>query len=116
MLFRSEGNAGKIRVVNAGNPNRELLHGLGLDRLFSVENGNNSESSRSLPSTEELQPLPDTDITSLNKPLDREATADLMLEAHTNLIRADSQNAEKFREVTQCLREKIERRHAEMKK
>ncbi len=113
--LRQDEPTGKIHVVNAAPPNRDLLHGLGLDRLFNVENGDYFTPSHPRPPERELQRLPDTDVTSLGHPLDREATADLMLEAHSDLIRANASNAEKFSEVTRCLRDKIARRQAELK-
>jgi len=55
--------------------------------------------------------LPDTDLTQMTHPLEKDETTDLMIEAHDNLVRADERNAAKFRELTRFLREAVERRH-----
>jgi hypothetical protein len=41
--------------------------------------------------------------------------AEAMLEAHTDLIRTDERNEQKFRDVTKSLRERIERPAGEKK-
>jgi hypothetical protein len=49
--------------------------------------------------------LPDTDITQLKQPLDRDGAADLMIEAHDNLVRVDQRNTPRFKELARILRE-----------
>jgi hypothetical protein len=59
--------------------------------------------------------LPDTDIDALAKPLDKKETANLMLDAHNNLMRADEHNAPRFSSVTKFLRDNVERRRNDKK-
>ena len=56
--------------------------------------------------------MPDTDVTHLTQPLNKNETADLMLEAHTNLTQVDERNVPKFRDLTKFLRDNVERRRA----
>jgi anti-sigma B factor antagonist len=106
LRLRQNGRDATIGVVNIGSRNLELLEMLGLDRLFTM----NSGTVPALDETE-YENLPDTDLTQLTHPLDKDETADLMIEAHDNLIRADERNAVKFKELTRFLRETIERHH-----
>jgi len=106
LRLRQDGRDATICVVNIGSRNMELLQMLGLDRLFTM----NSVTVPALAEAE-YEKLPDTDLTQLTHPLDKDETADLMIEAHDNLIRADERNASKFRELTRFLRETVERRH-----
>jgi anti-sigma B factor antagonist len=106
LRLRQNGRDATICVVNIGSRNVELLQMLGLDRLFTM----NSGTAPSLMEAE-YEKLADTDLTQLTHLLDKDETADLMIEAHDNLIRADERNAPKFKELTRFLRETIERRH-----
>jgi anti-anti-sigma regulatory factor len=103
------GAGGAVRVVNVGPRNLELLQTLGLDRLFGMEPKAAGTAKYSPPPEAKFSRLPDSDVSHLATPLNRTDTADLMLEAHDNLIRADRRNLAKFKDLTTFLREKIER-------
>lgn len=105
LRLRQSGRTATVHVVNIGSRNLELLQTLGLDRLFTM----NSNSPPPLADTD-YRKLPDTDVTQLTHPLDKDETTDLMIEAHDNLIRADERNATKFKELTRFLREAVDRR------
>jgi anti-anti-sigma regulatory factor len=99
------GRAAPVHVINIGPRNMESLQTLGLDRLFTMNSGEPP------PLTEDdYHILPDTDLTQLARPPGKDETADLMIEAHTNLIRADERNASRFKELTRFLRQSVERR------
>jgi anti-anti-sigma regulatory factor len=106
LRLRQNGKLATVHIVMISPRNLELLETLGLDRLFTVDSG------IPLPLAEaDYRKLPDTDLTQLTHPLDKDETTDLMIEAHDNLVRADEHNAPKFRELTRFLREAVERRH-----
>jgi len=102
--------AGQIHVANVGQRNLELLQTLGLDRLFGMDQPAGRNLHYDAPAGLAFQRLPDSDVTQLSKPLNKSDTADLMLEAHDNLIRADQRNLAKFKDITSFLREKVDKR------
>jgi len=106
LRLRQNGPTASIHIVNITPRNMDLLQTLGLDRLFLI-----NADAPALPANADYHPLPDTDITQLKQPLDKEETADLMIEAHDNLVRVDPRNTPKFKELARFLREAVERRH-----
>jgi anti-anti-sigma factor len=110
LRLRKNGGPAAIHIVNVSPRNLDLLQTLGLDRLFIL----NSTTPQPLAETE-YHLLPDTDPAQATHPLDKDETADLMIEAHDNLVRADERNAPRFRELTRFLRDAIERRRQNQK-
>jgi anti-sigma B factor antagonist len=110
LRLRQGGRHGKITVVNASPRSLELLETLGLDRLFAVEPSPSDTSRLHPPQENEWQRLPDSDVAQMVKPLSKDDTADLMLEAHESLIRADHRNEPKFKDLTKFLRDKVDKR------
>ncbi len=106
LRLRQNGKLATVHIVNISPRNLELIQTLGLDRLFTVNSGAPPPLSEA-----DYRKLPDTDLTQLTHPLEKDETTDLMIEAHDNLVRADERNAAKFRELTRFLREAVERRH-----
>jgi anti-anti-sigma regulatory factor len=102
------GRTARVQIIRAGARNMELLQTLGLDRLFEISTG--ASAVAAIEPT--LQRLPDSDLAKLNRPLSKHDTADLMLEAHDNLIRADQRNLAKFKDLTQFLRDNVAKRAA----
>jgi anti-sigma B factor antagonist len=102
LRLTQNGKTGQVRIANLSTRNAELLQTLGLDRLFSMTTGE-------APADVLLQRLPDSDIAHLSKTLSKTDTADLMLDAHESLIRADQRNLAKFKDLTSFLREKIDK-------
>ena len=92
-----------MRVTNVSQRNLELLQTLGLDRVFTIQVAG-SAPAYECPADAVFQRLPDSDISQLNQPLNKNDTADLMLEAHDNLIQADGRNLAKFKDLTTTLR------------
>lgn len=105
LRLRQNGRTVPVHVLNIGSRNMESLQTLGLDRLFTM----NSSAPPPLPEAD-YHKLPDTDLTQLARPPSKDETADLMIEAHNNLVRADERNASRFKELTRFLRETVERR------
>ena len=112
LKLNQTGSSGRMRVVNVNQRNLELLQTLGLDRLFGVDPAA-SPPAYVAPPDAPFQRLPDSDLAQINKPLNKNDTADLMLEAHDNLIRADNRNLAKFKDLTNFLRERVEKRDPE---
>lgn len=83
---------GGLKVVNATSRNVSLLENLGLDHLFSVEAGPVSDVPENL-----LQAGPG----------DPGDTKNTVLAAHEALIAADAQNAVKFKDVVEYLRQEL---------
>ena len=91
----------KMRVLNAGG-NRQLLKGLGVDKLFKFEDG-------------EFTPY-ETIIYPVEKPVKNlQSSAETVLEAHETLIAADAGNQQKFGAVVEMTRQDVERMKADNK-
>jgi anti-sigma B factor antagonist len=86
---------GQIRVVNLNERNFDLLGNLGLDQLFTID-GDNGDAGAAAPK----QPLP-------SGPVDKNAQAQTMLDAHTELVEANPQNAAKFKDVIEYLKQDL---------
>ena len=85
----------KMRVLNAGG-NRQLLKGLGVEKLFKFEDG-------------EFAPYA-TVIYPVEKPVKNlQSSAETVLEAHETLIAADESNQQKFGAVVEMTRQDVER-------
>lgn len=86
---------GELRVIHLNERNRDLLTNLGLDQLMSLD------ASTSAP-VEKLaqQPLP-VDAA------DKQVRAETMLEAHQDLVDANPENAAKFKDVLEYLRQDL---------
>ena len=88
---------GQIRVVNLNERNFDLLGNLGLDQLFSIDDeGNGGATGAAAP----IQPLP-------SAPVDKNAQAQTMLAAHNELIEANPDNAAKFKDVIEYLKQDL---------
>lgn len=81
------GAAGKLTVVRANARNREVMHNLGLDRIFAVED--------TLPA-----PVPG----HLENAEPVAARRETILEAHESLVAANPENAIRFKDVLEFLR------------
>ena len=109
LRLQQNGRAGKLHVISVSSRNLELLQTLGLDRLFGVGEPPTELRDAQPPAEAEFKRLPDSDVTALTKPLNKNDTADLMLEAHDNLVRADQRNAPRFRDLRKFLRESVDK-------
>jgi len=101
-------DGGEVRIVNADRRSVELLRTLGLDRLFAIEPLDPVAGPVPAP-VATLQRLPDSDIDAGPPAASKRDTTDLMLTAHTNLIRADQRNEARFAGVTRSLRDSLDR-------
>ena len=113
LLLQQDRREGKLHVVNISARNMELLRTLGLDRLFGIDEPPGKLRNGQPPADAEFKRLPESDVTMLTGPLSKNDTADLMLEAHDNLVRADQRNAPRFRDLTKFLRQKVDKRKAD---
>jgi anti-anti-sigma regulatory factor len=86
---------GHLRVVNLNERNRDLLGNLGLDQLFTLGGDEDSSSLGAAP-----KPLP-------GGPTDKVAQAQTMLEAHEELVEANPDNAAKFKDVLEYLKQDL---------
>jgi anti-sigma B factor antagonist len=89
---------GKLILFRLGDRNLELVRSLGLHRLMLVESGD-----LPLGLTDTSRPLECEDKSDLDR-------AELALEAHQNLIKADEANLDKFQDVLVFLKNKIDKK------
>lgn len=87
----------KMRILNAGG-NRQLLKGLGVEKLFKFEDGEFTSFS------EIIYPPADA---AASKNL--QTSAETVLEAHETLITADSGNQQRFKAVVEMTRQDLDR-------
>jgi anti-anti-sigma regulatory factor len=89
---------GQLRVVKLNQRNRDLLANLGFDRLFSLEEQapGIEESAATLP---------------LNNGADKLTQAQTMLEAHEACVEANPENAAKFKDVLEYLKQDLHLAH-----
>ena len=105
LQLREPPTRGRLCLANVSPRNLELFQTLGLDRLF--------EFAPAAPAGIPLQQLADPAIPSSRTVIAKSEVANLMLEAHDNLIRADGRNQAKFKDVTTVLRARADQRAAE---
>lgn len=87
---------GQLRVVNLNERNNDLLANLGLDQLFTL-GGCASETLDGLPAQ---QALPAGGV-------DKETQTRTMLEAHEAVVVANPENAAKFKDVLEYLKQDL---------
>jgi anti-sigma B factor antagonist len=92
---RLEGTGGDLHVIHAGSRNLELLRGLGLDHLFTVDE--QEEHLAAGTTAPEMQPLNAAAVC-------KQERTSVCLEAHEALVAADERNAPKFRDVIELMR------------
>ena len=83
---------GGLRTVNVNVRNASLFENLGLDQLFTVETGHDTDAPKSLKQAEAV---------------DEDNAKETVLEAHEALIEADAHNAVKFKDVVDYLRQEL---------
>ena len=89
--------AGSLTLVRLGERNLELVRNLGLHRLATVDSG---------PANLAFDGSQSQALTEAKK--NEIESAKLVLEAHENLVTADSANAAKFQDVLAFLRNRLE--------
>jgi anti-sigma B factor antagonist len=86
---------GHLRVINLNERNQDLLANLGLDQLFTLGG----------PMCAPLDATPTQPLAS--GPIDKEAQARTMLEAHEAVVEANPENAAKFKDVLEYLKQDL---------
>lgn len=107
VAVKLEDAGGGLHVVNAGGKNGELLRGLGLDEVFTVEDGTEMVKDASTPCS--CPPVAAAAVAVANDaieleevpkmPCTRQDVQQVCLEAHEALAEIKESNAEKFRDV-----------------
>ena len=92
---RLEEAGGSLHVINAAGRNGELLRGLGLDQIFTVDDG--QETLAEAPAVPDCSELP-------KEAADKAVRKEICLESHEALVAADERNAPKFRDVIDLMR------------
>jgi anti-sigma B factor antagonist len=115
LRLQQNSHPGKVTIINANARNLELVQTLGLDLLFAIDTGEAGQSPRGAPAADSLRKLADSDLDEAAGSLDKVNAAKLMLDAHTDLVRADKRNEPKFKDLTRFLREDLARRGIEKK-
>ena len=95
---------GHLYVVHCGTRSRELLSGLGLDQIFSIQ----SDDTSAAPECSDLNGEPSTPSSADQK---REQ-AQTMLDAHEALCRAAPENLTRFKDVLDYLKQDLHQKTA----
>ncbi len=85
--------AGSLKVIRPNQRNREVLQNLGLDRIFNVVENTTVTA-------------PAGELHDAETDLPREANRDTIIEAHENLVAANPENAVRFKDVIEFLKQK----------
>lgn len=85
---------GTLRAINVNARNASLLQNLGLDHIFDVQAGTMNVTPNTLHEAPSLKTSP-------------EEQKGAVLAAHEALVQADAQNAVKFRDVIEYLRQEL---------
>jgi anti-sigma B factor antagonist len=92
---------GGLHVINSNERNTNLLEGLGLDQILSLENGSGDSAAALL----------DSDLCADDElpadPVDKRAATETMIAAHQALVDADPQNFCKFKDVIEYLKQDL---------
>jgi anti-sigma B factor antagonist len=87
---------GELHVINSNARNTDLLQGLGLDQIISLELNGHKDEDR--PENEDALPAETTD---------KKTTTENMIAAHQALVDADPQNFCKFKDVLEYLKQDL---------
>ena len=87
---------GQLQVINLNDRNRDLLTNLGLDRLFTIDQRPAAAISQEA-AQQPLEPVP----------ADKMTQAQTMLEAHEACVEANPENAAKFKDVLEYLKQDL---------
>jgi anti-anti-sigma factor len=87
--------SGQLRVINLNERNRDLLANLGLDQLFRIDDEEGGAATGAA-----QKPLE-------SGPIDKTAQAKTMLEAHEACVEANPENAAKFKDVLEYLKQDL---------
>jgi anti-sigma B factor antagonist len=101
---------GHLHLVNVSERHLQSLQMLGIDRLANVASGEPEMFQGRKPADAAFQKLPGTDLSSPMQRLDSRSAAEMMLECHEDLCRADERNEARFKDVKELLKEDIARK------
>ncbi len=91
---------GGLHVINANERNTDLLQGLGLDQIVSMEGKDSLLALESQAETQDQLPA---------APADKRTTTETMIAAHQALVDADPDNLCKFKDVLDYLKQDLRR-------
>lgn len=94
-------DGGVLDVVNANTRNVQLLTNLGLTNIISLDEKNERWQTERRQVGQELAPC------EAESPPDKQSTANVMLEAHEALAKAQPENEARFRDVIHYLKEDL---------
>ncbi len=96
---------GDLHVINSNERNTDLLEGLGLDQILSLDNGTGhaiNECATLRPDAEDALPAGDEPPSA-----DKRAVTETMIAAHQALVDADPENFGKFKDVIEYLKQDL---------
>ena len=96
LRLRELGHGG-VHVINSNERNTDLLEGLGLDQILSVENGH------AIGDADDVEARDALPAESANQ----RSTAETMIAAHQALVDADPENLCKFKDVIDYLKQDL---------
>ncbi len=94
---------GDLHVINSNERNTDLLEGLGLDQILSLENGSTPAANDCNSLRVDARDALPTD----GMPEDKRAVTETMIAAHKALVEADPENFCKFKDVLDYLKQDL---------
>ena len=91
---------GDVHVINSNERNSDLLMGLGLDQILSLDGASSAETGCQ-PDAQDALPADPA------QQADKRATTETMIAAHQALVDADAQNLCKFKDVIDYLKQDL---------
>ncbi len=101
---------GEVHVINSNERNHDLLAGLGLDQILSLDGPAADDVGYELAADE----MPaDAQVLTPQQAADKRATTETMIAAHQALVDADPENFCKFKDVIDYLKQDINKQDVE---
>lgn len=113
LRLKQSDRRGCLYIIGVSERNAELLQSVGLSRLARIELHTPAALEQYLPDDMAFTRIDGSEPGIRGADMDAGETADLVLESHEDLVRADERNEAKFGEVIRQIRQEIGRCEAQ---
>ena len=96
---------GELEVINANERNRDLIEGLGLDFILTLDTEGSSWADERRAISEHFSEVASVELAP--EDLSLKEKTEFILEAHENLTEANSENIPRFEDVIHYLRQEV---------